>query len=136
MVALAVALRSLGADIRLSAPPDEEIVALADRNAMPLIPAFASVRQWVEQARQSGMKLRQLAGLMIPAQYKVLSAAAEGCDAIVATGLLPSVAAAQAAAEIRGLHFSSVHFCPRHLPSPSFPPVAFPGWPHPPGDDR
>jgi vancomycin aglycone glucosyltransferase len=69
---------------------------------------------------------------MIPAQYQVLSAAAEGCDAIVATGLLPSVAAAQAAAEIRSVHFSSAHFCPRYLPSPQLPPVEFPGWPHPP----
>jgi vancomycin aglycone glucosyltransferase len=132
MVALAVALRNLGADIRLSAPPDEEIVDLVDRNEMRLVPAFASVRQWVERARQSGMKLPQLAGLMIPAQYEILSAAAEGCDAIVATGLLPSVAAAQAAAEIRGIHFSSAHFCPRYLPSPQLPPVEFPGWPHPP----
>jgi vancomycin aglycone glucosyltransferase len=133
MVALAVALRNLGADIRLSAPPDEEIVALLDRNETPLIPAFASVRQWVERARQSGMKLPQLAAVMIPAQYEILSAAAEGCDAIVATGLLPSVAAAQAAAEIRGIPFSSAHFCPRYLPSPELPPVEFPGWPHPPG---
>jgi vancomycin aglycone glucosyltransferase len=133
MVALALALRNLGADIRLCAPPDEEIVALLERNEMSLIPAFASVRQWVERARQSGMKLPQLAALMIPAQYEILSAAAEGCDAVVATGLLPSVAAAQAAAEIRGVHFSSVHFCQRYLPSPELPPVEFPGWPHPPG---
>lgn len=131
MVALTVALQKLGVEVRMCVPPDEEFVELLQRNEIPLIPAFASVREWVDRARRSGMKLPQLAGVMIPAQYQIISDAAGGCDAIVATGLLPSVAAAQAAAEIRGIHFSSAHFCPRYLPSPQLPPVEFPGWPHP-----
>ncbi|MGB6662942.1 MAG: glycosyltransferase [Xanthobacteraceae bacterium] len=133
IVALTVALRNLGVEVAMCVPPDAEFVKLLERYEIQLIPAFASVRDWVDRARQSGMRLPQLAGVMIPAQYQVLSAAAKGCDAIVATGLLPSVAAAQAAAEIRSVHFSSVHFCPRYLPSPQLPPVEFPGWPHPPG---
>jgi hypothetical protein len=87
MLTLAVTLRNLGADVRLCAPPDEEIVELLDRNEIRLPPALASVQQWVERVRQSGMGLPQLAGLMIPAQCQALSAAAERCDAVVATGL-------------------------------------------------
>jgi vancomycin aglycone glucosyltransferase len=133
MVALTGALRDLGVDVRLCVPPDEEFIELLERNGISLIPAFVSVREWVDRARSSGMKLPQLAGVMIKAQYQVLLAAAERCDAIVATGLLPSVAAAQAVAEIRAVHFSCAHFCPRYVPSPQLPPVEFPGWPHPPG---
>lgn len=95
MIALTVALRNLGVEVAMCVPPDAEFVKLLERYEIQLIPAFASVRDWVDRARQSGMRLPQLAGVMIPAQYQALSAAAEGCDAIVATGLLPSVAAAK-----------------------------------------
>ena len=71
---------------------------------------------------------------MISAQYEVLARAAQGCDLIVATGLFPAKAAAQTVAEKLGLRFASVSFCPRYLPSPDLAPVAFPGWPHPPGE--
>jgi vancomycin aglycone glucosyltransferase len=70
---------------------------------------------------------------MIAGQFDILDAAAEGCSAIVATGLFPSRAAAQLVAERRGIYFASVHFCPQYLPSPDIPPLAFPGWPHPEG---
>ena len=85
MVALTVALRNLGVEVAMCVPPDAEFVKLLERYEIQLIPAFASVLDWVDRARQSGMRLPQLAGVMIPAQYQVLSAAAEGCDAIVAT---------------------------------------------------
>jgi vancomycin aglycone glucosyltransferase len=59
MVALTVALRNLGAEVGMCVPPDEEFVELLERNEIPLIPAFASVREWVDRARQSGMRLSQ-----------------------------------------------------------------------------
>src|SRR5262245_4305296 len=131
MVALGVALRALNVDVRMCAPPDGEFVELLTRNHIPFVPALASVQQWVEQARMTGMKLPELSHVMVAGQYSILNAAAEGCDAIVATGLFPSRAAAQLVAESRVIYFASVHFCPQYLPSRDIPPVALPGWPHP-----
>src|SRR5262249_48733925 len=113
MVALGVALRALNVDVRMCAPPDREFVELLARNQFPLVPALASVQQWVEQARTTGMKLPELARVMMAGQFDILDVAAEGCGAIVATGLFPSRAAAQSVAESRGIYFASVHFCPQ-----------------------
>src|SRR5690242_18203932 len=133
MIALGVALRALNVDVLMCAPPDREFIELLERNQIPLVPALASVQQWVEQARKTGMKLPELSQIMVGGQFDILSEAAEGCDAIVATGLFPSRAAAQLVAETRGIEFVSVHLCPQYLPSPDVPPVEFPGWPHPKG---
>src|SRR5262245_9876486 len=103
MVALGVALRALNVDVQMCAPPDNEFVELLARNQISLVPALASVRQWVEQARKTGMKLPELSHVMMSGQFNILHAAAEGCSAIVATGLFPSRAAAQLVAESRGI---------------------------------
>lgn len=132
LVGLALALRTLGVEALVSTPDDAEFAALLERTDVPLAPAFMGVRQWIEKAKQSGEGLPKLAARMVPAQFDAIGAAAEGCDAIVATGLFPSKAAAQAVAERRGIPYFSTHFCPRYLPSPHHAPVAFPGWPHPP----
>ena len=133
MAALAVALQAIGVEAPVSAPPDQEFKDLVARAGAPLAPAFSSVRDWVATAKQLRLPLPQLAARMITAQYDHLLAAAEGCDAIVATGLFPSKAAAQSIAEKLGVRYVSVHYCPRYLPSRRHPPVEFPGWPHPPG---
>jgi vancomycin aglycone glucosyltransferase len=132
LVGLALALRALGAEAVVSAPADAEFVELLDRAGVPLAPAFMPMREWIATARQSGLGLPQLAAKLIPAQFDTLAAAAQGCDAIVATGLFPSKAAALAVAEKMGIRYVSTHFCPLYLPSPHHSPVAFPGWPHPP----
>ena len=129
---LALALQALGAEALVCAPPDAEFAELLERAGVPLAPAFAPVRQWIEMAKQSGMGLPQLAAKMVPAQFDAIAAAAEGCDAIVATGLFPSVAAAQSVAEKLGIRSVLVAFCPLLLPSPHHPPMEYPGWPHPP----
>jgi vancomycin aglycone glucosyltransferase len=132
LAGLAVALQALGAQALVSAPLDAEFEELLDRVGMPLAPAFASVHQWIETAKQSGLGLPQLAARMVPAQFEAIAAAAKGCDAIVATGLFPSVAAAQSVAEKMGVRFVWVAFCPLVLPSPHHKPMEYPGWPHPP----
>jgi UDP:flavonoid glycosyltransferase YjiC (YdhE family) len=86
LVALGLALQSKGVEALVSAPADAEFVELVEREAVPLAPAFMPVRQWIEQAKQSGLRLPQLAAKMVPAQYEAIATAAEGCDAIVATG--------------------------------------------------
>ena len=133
MVALGVALRALNIDVRMCVPPDREFVELLARNQIPLIPALASVQQWVNQARKTGMNLPELAHVMVAGQFGILDAAARGCCAIVATGLFPSRAAAQLVAEKHDIYFACVHFCPQYLPSPDIPPLEFPGRPHPEG---
>jgi vancomycin aglycone glucosyltransferase len=133
LVGLAVALQALGAEVRLCAPPDHEFKELVARAGVPLAPAFSSVHDWVEVAKQSELGLPQLAARMVPAQFAAIAAAARGCDAIMATGLFPSVAAAQSVAEMLGIHFVHAAFCAPLLPSPHHPPLQYPGWPHPPG---
>lgn len=133
LVALALALQARGDAALVCAPPDTELVELLERAGVPMVPAFVSVHEWIASARQSGEGLPQLAARMTAGQHDALMAAASGCDAIVATGLFPSVAAAQAVSEVLGIPFFFVTFCPLILPSPHHPPFAYPGWPHPPG---
>jgi len=132
LVGLGLALQALGVEALVSAPADAEFAELLHRADLPLAPAFMPVRQWIEMAKQSGMSLPQLAARMVPAQFDAIAAAAVGCDAIVATGLFPSVAAAQSVAERLGIPFIYTTFCPLILPSPHHPPLEYPGWRHPP----
>lgn len=133
MVGLALALQALGAEALVCAPPDAEFAELLDRAGISMAPAFSSVREWVEMAKRSGMDLPRLATVMVAAQFDAIAAAAEGCDAVVATGLFPSVAAAQSVAEKLGIRYVFAAFCPLLLPSPHHPPFEYPGHPHPPG---
>ncbi|QNA83377.1 glycosyltransferase family 1 protein [Sphingomonas sp. So64.6b] len=133
LAALGAGLQSLGAEAIVCAPPEAEFAELLNRAGLPLVPAFSSVRDWVQTAKESGLGLPRLAAVMVAAQFEVMAAAATGCDAIVATGLFPSVAAARAVAETLGIPFVCAVFCPLLLPSPHHPPFEYPGQPHPPG---
>ncbi len=57
---------------------------------------------------------------------------AEGCDALVATGVMPAVAGARSIAEKLGIRYVSVTFQQLTLPSPYHAPPAYPGRPFPP----
>jgi len=135
LLALAVALRALGADAQVCAPPDEEFVKLFAAADVPLLPAFTSVRAWVAEMlpKRATISLPQVAAQVMAAQYEAINAAAVGCDVIVATGLFSSVMAAQAVAEKRGMRYVHAAYCPMFLPSPDQRPVEYPGHPHPPG---
>ena len=132
MAGLAVALRALGAEAVVSAPADPEFLRLLDRAGVPLAPAFMPVRPWIALARGSGWDLPRAAAEMVARQYEAIDAAAEGRDAIVAAGLFPSAAAAQAVADVRGIPFVLTAYCPVILPSPHHPPLPYPGHPNPP----
>jgi vancomycin aglycone glucosyltransferase len=95
LLALAAALRALDADARVCAPPDEEFQKLFAAAGMPLLPAFTSVRDWIAEMipKRATIKLPELAARVMAAQYPAISAAAQGCDVIVATGLFSSVVA-------------------------------------------
>lgn len=134
MIALAAALRSLGAEAIVSAPPDQEFIDIMARANVPLAPAFYSIRKWIEdRAKPSApADFRALAAEVMAGQYAAISAAAEGADTIVATGLFPSAAAAQTVAEKRSLPFFHAAYCPLYLPSTHHRPPLWPSRPFPP----
>ncbi|RZJ02607.1 MAG: glycosyltransferase [Brevundimonas sp.] len=133
LAALAAALQAQGDEAVVCAPPDQEFVDLLARAGVPLAPAFTPVREWIEQARKRPSDgIPEFAKRMIAEQYGAILAAAEGCDAILATGLLPSAAAAQCVAETMGIPYRFALFCPLFLPSHHHKPLPYPGQPHPP----
>jgi vancomycin aglycone glucosyltransferase len=131
LAGLAVRLRALGAEARVCAPPD-----CAERLAevgVPLVPVGPPVRPLVHGAtRPSVADVPRRAAELIADQFDKLPAAAEGCDALVATGLFPVAASAQSVAEKLGIRYVFAAYCPIFLPSPHRPPHPLPGRPLPP----
>ncbi|TCO49154.1 vancomycin aglycone glucosyltransferase [Kribbella antiqua] len=128
LVALAVRLGELGAEVQVCAPPD-----CADRLAevgVPLVPIGPPVRELVHGSAKPDV--HQIAADLIATQFDQLAAAAEGADALVATGLRPAAAAARSVAEKLGIHSVYVSYCPIFLPSPHYRPQPLPGQPVPP----
>ena len=135
LLGLGVALRALGADARVCAPPDEEFAKLFAAASVPLLPAFTSVREWVAEMlpKRATISLPKIAAQVMAAQYEAIGAAAQGCDVMVATGLFSSAAAARSVADKLGMRYVHAAYCPIFLPSPYQPPFEFPSHPHPPG---
>jgi vancomycin aglycone glucosyltransferase len=131
LVALAVQLRALGAQVRVCAPPDEEFAELLAGVGVPLVPVWQSARA-LTTAAPPPSSLPQRAAEVIAAQLDAVTAAAEGCDALVATGMMPAAAGALSVAEKLGIRSVSVTFQQLTLPSPHHPPLAYPGRPFPP----
>ncbi|CDX61708.1 Glycosyl transferase, UDP-glucuronosyltransferase [Mesorhizobium plurifarium] len=142
LAALGAALQAHGVQARVSAPADAEFAALLARAGVPLAPAFAPVREWakemINRSRSASPedRARLISGQaaeIVARQYEALSAAAEGCDAVVAFGLFPSCAAARLVAEQRGTRYMLGTFCPIWLPSQHNRPHEYPGHPQPAG---
>ena len=133
LAALAVRLAARGVEAPVSAPGDREFAELLARAGVPFRPAFMPVRQWIsEKAELAKRDFKAMLPDIVAGQFASLAVAAEGCDAILATGLLPSAAAALAVAETRGIPYLHVSLCPLYLPSHHHRPVAYPGHPVPP----
>ncbi|WP_079110348.1 glycosyltransferase [Streptomyces roseifaciens] len=131
LVALAVQLRALGAEVRVCAPPDEEFAERLAGVGVPVVPVGPSARE-LTAAAPPPSSLPRYAAELIAAQFDAVTAAAEGCDALVATGMLPAAAGALSVAEKLGIRSVSVTFQQLDLPSPHHPPMAYPGRPFPP----
>lgn len=102
MLGLAVQLRALGAQVRVCAPPNFAARAAAD---------------------------------LFAGQFDAVNAvteAAAGCDAMVATGMIPAAAGVRSAAEKLGIGYVYATFQQLMLPSPHQPPLMYPGRPFPP----
>ncbi|MBP2704212.1 glycosyltransferase family 1 protein [Microbispora sp. RL4-1S] len=127
MTGLAVRLQALGAEVRVCAPPD--FAELLDDAGVPLTPVGWPIRALATGAIPGKAKvtLSDIAAELTAMAYEAVAGAAEGCDAVVATGSFPAVAGTRAAAERLGVPYVFTTFSPCYLPSPHHPPVRRPG---------
>jgi vancomycin aglycone glucosyltransferase len=133
MAGLAGALRALGAEVRVCAPPD--FADLLARVGVPLVPAGRPVREMVRQVftGKTPPSAADLAAGVIAGQADAVASAAGGCDVLVTGGLTTAAAGAQAVSEKRGLRYVHAAYAPCYLPSPHYPPLSLHGQPAPPG---
>jgi vancomycin aglycone glucosyltransferase len=91
MVGLAVQLRALGAEAWVCAPPDKEFAELLARVGVPRVPIGQPVHPPVTGGTPpTAADLPRRAAELVAAQFDTVPAAAEGCDALVATGVMPA----------------------------------------------
>ena len=89
MVGLAVQLGARGAEVRVCAPPD--FAELLAGVGVPLVPIGQPVRPMVTGATPpSTADLPPGAAELAAAQFDTVAAAAEECDAPIATGVMPT----------------------------------------------
>ncbi|MFF4896464.1 glycosyltransferase [Streptomyces sp. NPDC001068] len=133
LAGLGRALRGLGAEVRVCAPPDQEFAELLGRAGVPHVPFGPSVRSVVTRPDPRPSDAFRLAADLVAAHFDAVAAAAEGCDTVVATGLMP--AGVRSVAEKLGIGY--VFACPHPfgMPSPHFAPAGRPGRPAPPDAD-
>ncbi|MEV8327296.1 glycosyltransferase [Kitasatospora sp. NPDC056731] len=131
LVGLAARLRESGSQVRVCAPPDEDFAQRLAHIDVPLVPVGPSARALTTTAPPPS-SLPERAAAVIAGQLEAVTAAAEGCDVLVATGMLPAAAGALSVAEKLGIRSVSVTFQQLTLPSPGRPPLAYPGRPFPP----
>ncbi|MGO9042161.1 MAG: glycosyltransferase [Mycobacterium sp.] len=133
LVGLAVQLQALGAEVRVCAPPDEEFAERLAGFGVPLVPFGEPVRALATAATPpSEDDLRRHMDGLVAAQFDTVAAAADGCDALVATGLIPAAAGARSATEKLGVHYVYASYHPTDLPSPHHRPPTFWRWSLPP----
>ena len=108
IVALAVRLQALGAEVRMCAPPDEEFRELSTREGVPLVPFDKPWRSW--ERPPTAEERRQRVADFIAAQYDTVAETAAGCDVIVATAMSQFVG--PSVAEKLGIPYRYVLFCP------------------------
>ena len=111
IVALALQLQALGAEVRMCAPPDEELADLLTREGVAMVPFGKRWRSW-ERPPTASERHRRVADF-IAAQYDTVAEAAAGCDLIVATAMSQFVA--PSVAETLRIPYWYVLFCPAVL---------------------
>ncbi|WP_314411711.1 glycosyltransferase [Streptomyces kroppenstedtii] len=135
LVALAVRLQALGAEVRMCAPPDEEFARRLAGVDVRLFPVGPPVRSMMSgTSLPSAAKLFRSRNGLVDAQFDVLPAAVEGCDALVVAGL--AQIAARSVAEAAGIRYVYTSYAAVNLPSPHHAPPPRPGWPEPETDDN
>jgi vancomycin aglycone glucosyltransferase len=127
MVALAVQLQSRGAEVRMCAPPD--FLELIEGAGVRLTPFGWPIRELATGAvtGSAPRTLADIAAELTSTAGDAVVETGEGCRTVVATGSLPAVAGAHAAAEKLGITYRFATFSPCYLPSAYHRPVAWPG---------
>ena len=130
LLALAVQLRALGAEVRMCTPPDEEFTDRLAALGLPSVPVGPPVRALMRRTTPpSAAELSRYRTELLDAQFDVLPSAADGCDALVVAGL--AQVAARSVAEAAGVRYVYVTYSAVNLPSPHHAPPPRPGWPQP-----
>jgi vancomycin aglycone glucosyltransferase len=130
LVALAMQLKVLGQDVRLCVPPDFrewiESLGVPVTPIGPEVRKFAASRPAATQAKPhlSPEQRRQMAQATVATQFETITAAAQGCDVIVAATALQ--VAARSVAEKMGIPYVFAAYSPTVLPSPHHPPPPLP----------
>ena len=126
LAGLAVRLHELGAEASIAAPPDEEIAALLRRNGIPHVPLGPTVASIVASDKPpSAQDAFALAAKLVDARFEALLPAAEGCEAVLATGLMP--AGVRDVADKLGIRYVLAAFHVLGFPSDTRPPSRRPG---------
>src|SRR5215813_3391017 len=131
LVALALQLKELGQEVRLCVPPDFR--DWIDSFGIPVTPIGPEVRRFAASRTSSTPTLpsperrRQMMEATVATQFETITAAAEGCDIIVAATALQI--AARSVAEKMGIPYVFVAYSPTVLPSSHHPPPALPPLP-------
>ncbi|MGW0708502.1 glycosyltransferase [Streptomyces sp. NPDC002643] len=134
MAALAIALRRLGAGVRVCAPEDAEFAERLAGVGVEMVPVRLSIRALAAGAGSTAApSMTERVAMVAAAQYEAVTQAAGEADTVVATGLFPAVAGSRTAAEKLGTRFAYVSYFPGMLPSPHHPPYPLPGRPLPEG---
>jgi vancomycin aglycone glucosyltransferase len=126
LLGLALELRARGVDVRMCAPPD--FAERVDQVGVPFVPMGFPVRELVA-AKPSPV---EVAAALVGQHFDVVGKAAEDCDAVVATGLMP--AGVRSVTEHFGIHYVLACFHQLGMPSLHYPPGRRPGKPFPPGE--
>jgi UDP:flavonoid glycosyltransferase YjiC (YdhE family) len=129
LLTLAQRLRARGHEAVLCAPPDFETAAL--ERGVEFRPIGLSVheimRRYASEVSRGGVRLlratRELGGAMIARQFEQLPDATRGADLVIGAGVQ---FAAPSAAEIHGVPYRYVAYCPTVIPSNDHPPVILP----------
>ncbi|MET7320229.1 glycosyltransferase [Streptomyces sp. NPDC005549] len=128
LVALAVRLRALGAEVRVCAPPDEEFAKRLAGLGIDLVPVGPPVRELMRGTElPSAADLSRYRDELVDREFDVFPGAADGCDVWVAAGL--AQIAARSVAEAAGIPYVYVSYAAVQLPSPHHAPPPRPGWP-------
>ncbi|MFE9288898.1 glycosyltransferase [Streptomyces olivaceus] len=130
LLALAVRLRALGAEVRMCTPPDEEFTGRLVGIGVQPVPVGLPVREMMRgRTLPSATDLDRYRNELVETQFDTFPAAFDGCDVVVAAGL--GQIAARSVAEAAGIAYVYVSYAAVHLPSPHHAPPPRPGWPDP-----
>jgi UDP:flavonoid glycosyltransferase YjiC (YdhE family) len=129
LLALAERFRARGHDAIVCASPDFE--AAAYERGVEFRAVGDSVRgimqRYSREVAQGGIRLlsatRELIGAMVTKQFEQIPEATRGADLVIGAGVQ---FAAASAAEIHGVPYRYVAYCPVAIPSDAHPPLFFP----------